>query len=125
MMTGTLSSAGNRKTQWGIGLAIAAVVVVLNLPTPDTLPAEGHRLAAIFLAAIILWATEAIPIAVTALLVITLQPIFGVTDLHGAFAGFVSPVFFLCVGNVLYCGSGHERGRGPTVCLLASWPRRC
>ena len=94
MTTGTLSSAGNRKTQWGIGLAIAAVVVVLNLPTPDALPAEGQRLAAIFLAAIILWATEAIPIAVTALLLITLQPIFVLTDIHGAFSSFVIPVFF-------------------------------
>ena len=101
MTTGTLSSAANRKTQWGIGLAIAAVVVVLSLPTPDALPAEGQRLAAIFLAAIILWATEAIPIAVTALLVITLQPIFGVTDLHGAFASFVSPVFFFVLA--MFC----------------------
>ncbi len=51
-------------------------------------------MAAIFLAALILWVTEALPIAVTALLVLILQPVFGVADLQAAFTNFVSPVFF-------------------------------
>ena len=91
----------DRKTTVGITGAIVAVLVVLALPTPEALPAEGQRLAAVFLAAIILWATEAIPIAVTALLVIVLQPIFQVAELQTAFNGFVSPVFFFVLA--MFC----------------------
>ena len=90
--------------------AIAAVLVVLALPTPEALPADGQRLAAVFLAAIILWATEAIPIAVTALLVIVLQPIFQVAELQTAFNGFVSPVFFFVLAMFCIAASVSSAG---------------
>ncbi|MDP7473257.1 MAG: SLC13 family permease, partial [Vicinamibacterales bacterium] len=93
--------AADRKTIVGIAGAVAATVVVLLLPTPADLPPEGQRLGAVFLAAIILWATEAIPIAVTALLVIVLQPIFEVAELDAAFNAFVSPVFFFVLA--MFC----------------------
>ena len=98
--TGVVST-DDRKTLIGIAGAIIATVVVLLLPTPADLPPEGQRLAAIFLAAIILWATEAIPIAVTALLVIVLQPLFQVVELNAAFKAFVSPVFFFVLA--MFC----------------------
>jgi sodium-dependent dicarboxylate transporter 2/3/5 len=74
---------------------------VLVVPTPAGLPPEGQRMAAIFLVALILWASEAIPIAVTALLVIILQPIFQVEHLRTAFTTFISPVFFFVVA--MFC----------------------
>ena len=95
------SASSDRKTTIGIACAIAAAAVVLLLPTPAGLPPEGQRLAAVFLAAIILWATEAIPIAVTALLVLVLQPIFEVAELNAAFEAFVSPVFFFVLA--MFC----------------------
>lgn len=58
-------------------------------------------MAAVFALAIILWVTEAIPIAVTALLAVILQPIFRVGDLRTAFAQFVSPVFFFVLA--MFC----------------------
>ena len=63
-------------------------------PTPAGLAPEAQRVAALFIACLILWVTEAIPTAVTALLAVVLQPVIGVAPLPAAFSNFVSPVFF-------------------------------
>ena len=52
-------------------------------------------MAALFAVALILFVTEAIPIAVTSILVLLLQPLMGVTDnIRDAFNSWVSPVLF-------------------------------
>jgi anion transporter len=53
-------------TNWGLLLAIAALVAVLLLPTPASLPVAGHRMLAILVFAVIVWMTEAIDYAVSA-----------------------------------------------------------
>lgn len=76
-----------------IGAALAAAAVMI-MPTPAGLSPEGQRLMALFLAALILWASEAIPISVTSLLVIAAQPLFGLVDLGQAMQNAMTPVFF-------------------------------
>jgi solute carrier family 13 (sodium-dependent dicarboxylate transporter), member 2/3/5 len=61
--------------------AIVVTLIVLLLPTPEGLSAEAKRTAALFAGIIVLWATEAIPIAATSLLAIALQPIFQLTSI--------------------------------------------
>jgi sodium-dependent dicarboxylate transporter 2/3/5 len=65
----------------GLAGALAVTLIVLALPTPAGLPEQGHRLAALFAGALVLWSTEALPIAVTSILVLALQPIFGLSSL--------------------------------------------
>jgi solute carrier family 13 (sodium-dependent dicarboxylate transporter), member 2/3/5 len=85
----------------GIAAAIAVPAIFLLVPAPTGLAPEGKRLAALLFVALILWATEAIPIAVTALLVIVLQPLFRVEDLRTAFNNFITPAFFLVIA--MFC----------------------
>ena len=50
----------------GLGSAVAAIAagaVVMLLPRPDALPPEAHRLGALFVICLVLWATEAMPLA--------------------------------------------------------------
>ena len=93
-MEQTPSTAKINSPGWGIVGAIAATSVVLILPNPEGLPEAGQRLAALLAGILVLWATEALPIAVTALLAIVFQPIFGLSTLGVAFGNFISPVFF-------------------------------
>src|ERR1700687_5910681 len=58
---------------WGLLLAIAALVVVLLLPTPAGLPVAGHRMLAILVFAVIVWMTEAIDYAVSAIVIAALM----------------------------------------------------
>jgi anion transporter len=58
---------------WGLLLAVAALVVVLLLPTPAGLPIAGHRMLAILAFAIIVWMTEAVDYAVSAVIIAALM----------------------------------------------------
>lgn len=58
---------------WGLLLAIAALVAALLLPTPDGLPIAGHRMLAILVFAVIVWMTEAIDYAVSAVVIAALM----------------------------------------------------
>lgn len=74
--------------------AVVVAVLLLLLPAPPGLSPVGHRAAVLFVAALILWTTEAVPIAITALLTIVLQPILGLAPIGVAITSFMSPVFF-------------------------------
>src|SRR6187402_2772568 len=58
---------------WGLLLAIAALVAVLLLPTPAELPIAGHRMLAILAFAVIIWMTEAVDYAVSAIVIAALM----------------------------------------------------
>jgi sodium-dependent dicarboxylate transporter 2/3/5 len=51
-------------------------------------------MAALFVLILILWSTEALPIAITSLLALVFQPILGLNSLNTAFTNFIGPVFF-------------------------------
>ena len=103
---GARDATGSNVTTTGLLGAAALTGFILILPTPDGLPPEAHRLAALFAGVLVLWSTEALPIAVTALLALALQPLFGLTSLvsgrpptpgaifGAAAANFMSSVFF-------------------------------
>ncbi|MBI4477721.1 MAG: DASS family sodium-coupled anion symporter [Acidobacteria bacterium] len=97
----------------GFACAIAAATLGVVAPAPPGLEPAGQRMAAIFLIALSLWASEALPIAVTSLLVLILQPIFQVASLQKALTAFMSPVFFFVIA--MFCittaivGSGLDR----------------
>ena len=85
----------------GLLAALAVGALVLLFPAPAGLTAAAWRMAALFAVALVLWATEAIPIAVTALLVLVLQPLLGIAELRPAFTASMSPVFFFVLA--MFC----------------------
>src|SRR5674476_1373487 len=60
-------------SNWGLLAAGAALVVILLLPTPAGLPVAGHRMLAILAFAVIIWMTEAIDYAVSAIVIAALM----------------------------------------------------
>jgi sodium-dependent dicarboxylate transporter 2/3/5 len=60
-------------SNWGLLAATAALVVILLLPTPEKLPVAGHHMLAILAFAVILWMTEAIDYAVSAIVIAVLM----------------------------------------------------
>ena len=60
--------AGN----WGLIVAVAALVIITVLPTPDGLPVAGHRMLAILAFAVVVWMTEALDYAVSAVVIAAL-----------------------------------------------------
>jgi sodium-dependent dicarboxylate transporter 2/3/5 len=85
-----------------VGLALAPVVfaVLLLLPLPS-LARPAHTLAAIAAAVVVLWITEAIPLAAAALLGPTLAVLLDVAPAEDAFAPIADPLIFLFLGGFL------------------------
>ncbi|MCA9574538.1 MAG: SLC13/DASS family transporter [Sandaracinaceae bacterium] len=92
-----LSLKPPRRGVFAAAFAAGAFVLVLLLPL--SLEARAHRLLALFLAVIVLWVSEALPIAVTALLIPAGLVLLGITDQVTAFASFADPLLFLFVGG--------------------------
>lgn len=88
------------------GIAVAAAVAVL--PTPPALTLAGQRAMAVVLLATILWSTEALPLAATALACVALLPVVGATPtVNDALIGFAQPVpYFLYAVLVLGLAAG-------------------
>jgi solute carrier family 13 (sodium-dependent dicarboxylate transporter), member 2/3/5 len=60
-------------SNWGLLVAIAALVFILLLPTPADLPVAGHRMLAILAFSVIIWMTETIDYAVSAIVIAVLM----------------------------------------------------
>jgi solute carrier family 13 (sodium-dependent dicarboxylate transporter), member 2/3/5 len=67
----------------------------------DGLTPEAQRLAAIVAVVVVLWFTEALPLAVTALLGATACVILGVAPAKEVFRPFADPIMFLFIGSFL------------------------
>lgn len=82
-----------------LGPAVFAACVISS--APEGLSAAGWSVAALALWMAIWWATEAVPLFVTALLPLAVLPLLGVEGIDGAAAPFAHPVVFLLLGGFL------------------------
>jgi sodium-dependent dicarboxylate transporter 2/3/5 len=90
-------------------LSAAAALAVALAPIPGLEPKAHHTLV-ILVAVAGLWMTEALPVAVTALLIPVLGLLLGVTEARGAFAGFGDPIVFLFFGTFLLTDAATRHG---------------
>ena len=88
-----------RRRAVGIVLGPAVFLALLIAPLPIAAPA--HRLAAILGMVIVFWVTEALPLAVTALLGPVLAVILRIAPVRDAFAPFADPVVFVFIGGFI------------------------
>jgi sodium-dependent dicarboxylate transporter 2/3/5 len=88
------SNAASKKEIYGLIAAVVVPAIVLLMPTPEGLGIPGQRMIALFAFILILWSTEALPIAIGSLLALVLQPLLGLADLNTAFRNFIGLVFF-------------------------------
>lgn len=88
-----------RRTAWLVASAIALCLALILAPAPPGLPEPGKRVIAIAILAIALWCTEALPAAVTGLiLVVGLVLSGGVPSFREALSGFSEPVAYFLIG---------------------------
>ena len=85
----------------GAKLLVAGVVflAILLAPAPEGLTGPGQRALAVMTLAVILWATEAIPVSVAGIGGVVLLVLFGaVPDIGTALYGFSQPVAYFLIG---------------------------
>ena len=86
-----------------IGLVVGLVlaVVMLFLPAPESLSDSAWRTAAIGILMAVWWATEAIPIAATALLPILLFPMLDIRSIEDTVVPYSNKVIYLFLGGFI------------------------
>ncbi|ASU82098.1 anion transporter [Nocardiopsis gilva YIM 90087] len=85
-----------------VGLALAPLLAAaVYLLLPDALSTGGKATAAVAVLMATLWATEALPIPVTALLPLVLFPLFGVAEIDDVAAPYANDVIFLFMGGFM------------------------
>jgi len=84
-----------------IRLALGPIIglLILILFHPLDLPIEGTYVASVASCMAIWWATEAIPVAVTALLPLALFPLFDVGTIKNTAASYSHPIIYLFLGG--------------------------
>jgi sodium-dependent dicarboxylate transporter 2/3/5 len=83
------------------GLFLGPAVLLALLVAPLPIEAAPHRLAGILAMMVVLWVTEALPLAVTALIGPLLAILLGVAPARTAFAPFADPIIFLFLGSFM------------------------
>ena len=97
---GSTASFEHLRHRTGLVLGPIAFVVLLVFPM-ESLSPEAHRLAAVLTLVIIFWVTEALPLAVTALLGPTLAVMLHVAPASETFAPMAHPLIFLFMGSFI------------------------
>lgn len=94
------TGSGIRKSL-GFGTGVLIFLMMLFMPVPDGLSPEGWYTAAVASLMAIWWITEALPIAVTALLPIVLIPLLDIATIGEATAPYANPLIFLFMGGFI------------------------
>jgi sodium-dependent dicarboxylate transporter 2/3/5 len=117
------------KSVLGIFIAVLGAILVYYVLSAITvehgsaadirvLSKTGRGLAAIFVAALILWSTEAIPIGITSLFMVVLPPILKVVpSINDAAVGYTSPVVFFVIGAYCIAFAVVQSGTGQRFAL--------
>lgn len=90
-----------RAKQIGLLLGPLAFVLLLLLPVPATMSAEAWKVIALAAFMLIWWVTEAVPLAVAALLPMLCLPMLKVMNLEAASAPYANPIVFLFMGGFM------------------------
>jgi len=89
-----------RRRTAGLFLASAVFLILLFAPLGD-IPVAAHRMAAVMGLVVTLWLTEALPLAITAMLGPCVAVMLGVATGRQALAPFADPIIFLFIGGFM------------------------
>lgn len=89
----------------------------MSLPAPDGLSPAGQKAIAVFILCLILWITNAIPLAITSLFAIVLVPLFGILDKKSTYALFGNEAVFFILGAFIVAGAVMHSGLSNRIAL--------
>ena len=107
-----------RRRTAGLFLGPAVFLALLLMPMPGLTPA-AHRLAAVLSLMVVLWITEALPLAVTALLGPVLAVLLSVAPARAVFAPFADPIIFLFIGSFILAEAMFVHGLDRRIAFTA------
>ncbi|MCK4996476.1 MAG: anion permease, partial [Thermoplasmatales archaeon] len=99
-------------------LAFSIVAIFFLAPSPEGLTHNGQAMIGILIMAAILWITEPIPLAVTGLLIMIMQPLLHVLTPGEVFSSFGNQAVFFLIGAFILAGAVEKHGLHRRIALL-------
>jgi len=107
----------SKKDIFFIFLAFAIIVVFYFIPTPAGLTFHGQLMLGILVMAAILWITEPIPLPVTGLLIMIMQPLLGIIPARDVFSSFGNQAVFFLIGAFILTAAIEKHGLHKRIAL--------
>ena len=98
-------------------LAFIVLLIFYMIPTPTGLNTSGKLMIGILIMAAILWITEPIPLAVTGLLIMIMQPLLHIRTPTQVFSSFGSNAVFFLIGAFILAGAIEKHGLHRRIAL--------
>ncbi|MFQ5427374.1 MAG: SLC13 family permease [Thermodesulfobacteriota bacterium] len=89
----------------------------LLLPAPEGLGVGGMRAIAVFLLCLVLWVSNAVPVAITGLFAIVLVPLLGILPRESTYSLFGNEAVFFILGAFILSGAVMQSGLSNRVAL--------
>ena len=89
------------KNNPGFILGLVAFLIILFLPASEGLNPQAQRTLALFVLMGTWWATEAVPVAITALVPLALFPLLGISSIQETAAPYANKIIYLFLGGFL------------------------
>jgi len=97
--------------------AFLILALFYYLPSPTGLTHEGQVMIGILILAAILWITEPIPLAVTGLLILIIQPLLRIIPPEEVFSSFGNQAVFFLIGAFILAGAVEKHGLHRRIAL--------
>ena len=94
------------------------LVIFYLLPTPSGLDTKGKMMLGILVLGVLFWVSEAIPLAITGLLVIILQPILYIDEPKNVFTSFGNTAVFFLIGAFIIASAIEKHNLHKRIALL-------
>ncbi len=98
-------------------VAFLVIALFYFIPTADGLTHNGQLMIGILLMAAILWITEPIPLPVTGLLIMVMQPLLHIRTPTQVFSSFGSNAVFFLIGAFIIAGAIEKHGLHRRIAL--------
>jgi len=98
----TEPSASNRRQLATVGFALGLFTLLRMLPEPAGMPPAAWAVAALAILMAVLWFTEALPLAATAMLPFLLLPLMAISTPEKVASTYWSPTIFLVLGGAMF-----------------------
>ena len=100
-----------------VGIAFLVVLIFYFLPSQGGLSHNGQVMIGILIMGGILWITEPIPLAVTGLLIMIIQPIVGIMPAKDVFSSFGNQAVFFLIGAFILASAIEKHGLHKRIAL--------
>ena len=94
-----MQTANKKKGIIGLCIAVILVLICSVLPVPEGTTRQGLLALGLFLATIIMWICETMPMLITAFLIMFIFPLFHVMELNTVFTSFGGTAFFFAIAT--------------------------